>query len=74
MAKTKSPAPKRELTARHFIEKLKSLQSAAELEKIQRYFKTGEGTYSEGDVFIGVRMGSLFALAKEFGDMPVKEL
>jgi len=74
MAKTKTSTTSTELTAKHFIDRLKLLQSDAELKKIQRYFKTGEGTYSEGDVFMGVRMGSLFALAKEFGDMPVKEL
>src|SRR6478609_1647440 len=65
---------KSKLTAKQFVDRLKLLQSDAELKKIQRYFKTGEGTYSEGDVFMGVRMGDLFTLAKTFGDMPVKEL
>lgn len=58
------------LTAAEFIEGLKALQSDAELQKIQRYFKSGKGQYSEGDKFIGVRMGSVFQLAKEFMDMP----
>ena len=40
----------------------------------QRYFKTGPGEYGEGDVFIGVRMGTVFALAKEHRGMPVAEL
>src|SRR5690349_3989704 len=56
---TKSPP-----TAKSFIEALKKLQSDKELEKIQRYFKSGEGQYGEGDQFMGVRMGQLFALAK----------
>jgi 3-methyladenine DNA glycosylase AlkD len=34
----------------------------------------GEGQYGEGDTFIGVKMGQLFALAKEFTAIPVKEL
>ena len=38
------------------------------------HFKTGEGQYGEGDVFIGVRMGQVFALAKEFIDMPTGEI
>ncbi|MEQ1799506.1 MAG: DNA alkylation repair protein, partial [Lacibacter sp.] len=38
------------------------------------YFKSGEGEYSEGDQFIGVKMGSLFALAKEFGEMSIREI
>ncbi len=71
MAKT--PAIK-DLTAKQFIERLKKLRSDKEKEKIQRYFKSGEGQYGEGDQFMGVQMGKLFALAKEFEGMPVKEL
>jgi 3-methyladenine DNA glycosylase AlkD len=63
-----------EQTPRLFIERLKALQSDAELQKIQRYFKSGKGEYGEGDKFMGVRMGSLFALSKEFLDMPVAGL
>ena len=54
------------VTAKQFIEKLKTFQSDTELKKIQRYFKSGEGEYGEGDKFMGVKMGQLFALAKEF--------
>ncbi len=64
----------KELTAKQFMDRLKKLQSDKELEKIQRYFKSGEGQYGAGDKFIGVQMGKLFALAKEFEGMPVKEL
>ena len=60
--------------AERFIEELQAHQSDEELEKIQRYFKTGEGDYGEGDVFIGVRMGQVFALAKEHIEMPVAEI
>lgn len=62
------------LTADQFLKKLKALGSAKEREKSLRYFKTGKGEYSEGDKFIGVRMGSVFALAKEFIEMPLGEL
>jgi 3-methyladenine DNA glycosylase AlkD len=48
-------------TAKAFVEKLTKLQSKKELEKIQGYFKS---EYSEGDNFIGVQMGKVFALAK----------
>lgn len=70
----KIPVVTKDITAKHFIEKLKSYQSDAELKKIQRYFKSGEGDYGEGDVFIGVRMGQVFELAKAFSAMPVSEL
>ncbi len=62
------------LTAKNFIEQLKKYQSDAEAKKIQRYFKTGEGEYSEGDIFIGVKMGQLFTLAKQYGDMSIDEI
>lgn len=42
------------------------MRSDDELRKIQRYFKSGAGQYGAGDTFMGVRMGHVFALAKEF--------
>lgn len=60
--------------AKEFIQRLKDLQSDKELEKIQRYFKSEEGQYGHGDKFMGVKMGSLFALAKEFGELPIAEI
>jgi len=63
-----------EMSAKRFVERLKALRSPEELKKIQRYFKSGEGQYGEGDEFMGVRMGQVFALAKEFIDMPTDEI
>jgi 3-methyladenine DNA glycosylase AlkD len=60
------------LTARAFTDRLLALQDDEELRKIQRYFKSEEGEYGHGDKFIGIRMGSIFALAKEFAEMPLK--
>lgn len=71
---TKSTETSPKLTAAQFVKTLKTHQSAAELAKIQRYFKSGEGEYGAGDKFIGVRMGQVFALAKEFIDMPLDEI
>lgn len=70
----KIPVVTKDVTAKYFMQKLEHYQSDAELKKIQRYFKSGEGEYGEGDVFIGVRMGQLFELAKAFSAMPVAEL
>ena len=70
----KNAAEKKQLTAKQFIEQVKKHQSDVELKKIQRYFKSGEGQYGEGDKFIGVKMGQLFSLAKEFAGMPVNEI
>jgi 3-methyladenine DNA glycosylase AlkD len=63
-----------EITAKKFVENLKALQSEQELKKHQRYFRFEIGKQGKGDYFIGVRMGDVFALAKEHIDMPVAEI
>lgn len=63
-----------EVSAATFVERLKAHQSDDELRKIQRYFKSGEGEYGEGDQFMGVKMGQVFTLAKEFIAMPPAEI
>src|SRR5688572_18140520 len=62
------------LTAQEFTKRLKSMQSDDELRKIQRYFPTDVTNPSKDDYFIGVRMGSIFELGKEFAGMPVTEI
>jgi len=73
-AKTGNFVLAKDLTAKNFIARLKVHQSDDELKKIKRYFKSGEGEYAHGDKFMGVKMGTLFSIAKEFGEMPVKEI
>jgi 3-methyladenine DNA glycosylase AlkD len=57
------------ITAKHFVERLKAHSSPEEREKILRYFKN-----TDGDQFIGVRMGQLFGLCKEFIEMTPGEI
>jgi 3-methyladenine DNA glycosylase AlkD len=57
------------ITAKQFIEKLKTHSSPEEREKTLRYFKN-----TDGDQFIGVRMGQVFTGAKEFIEMPPAEI
>ena len=61
-------------TAEAFMAKLEALSSPVGRDKIQRYFKAGEGADRTADVFLGVRMGDVFRLAKEFIDMPLGEI
>ncbi|MHA4741816.1 DNA alkylation repair protein [Dyadobacter sp. MSC1_007] len=61
-------------TAIGFTEKMETYHSPAEAMKLMRYFKTGEGEYGEGDIFMGVRMGQIFALAKAYINMPLEEI
>jgi hypothetical protein len=62
------------MSAEQFMERLEAHRSADEQQKIQRYFKTGAGEYGESDEFIGVRMGEVFALAKEYIEKPPGEI
>jgi 3-methyladenine DNA glycosylase AlkD len=61
-------------SAEAFMAKLEALSSPVERDKIQRYFKADEGADRTADVFLGVRMGDVFRLAKEFIDMPLGEI
>jgi len=60
--------------AGHFVERLAAHRSPEQAQGYLGYFKTGEGQYGAGDEFMGVRMGHVFALAKEFIDMPPAEI
>lgn len=62
------------LTAQAFLAQLWAHQSDEELAKIGRYFKSGQGDYGAGDRFIGVRMGTVFDLARQFMAMPPDEI
>lgn len=57
------------ITAKQFILRLKAHSSPVEREKTLRYFKN-----TDGDQFIGVRMGQVFTFAKEFIDMAADEI
>lgn len=63
-----------DVSAERFVERLETYRSPDELRKVRRYFKSGEGQYGEGDEFMGVRMGQVFGLAKEFIEMPPNEI
>lgn len=62
------------MTATAVQEALTSLASADKQQQLQRYFKTGPGQYGEGDVFIGVTVPQLRAVAKQYKALPFSEL
>ena len=57
------------VTAAAFLERLETYRSTEKLENYQQVFRPGAG-----EEFLGVRMGQVFALAKEFIDMPPEEI
>jgi 3-methyladenine DNA glycosylase AlkD len=64
-----SPATPVDLSARSFVEQLRPRALTANRESYLRSFK-----YAEGDEFLGVPMGQVFALAGEFVDLPLDEI
>jgi hypothetical protein len=61
-------------TAQAFLARLEARSSPVERDKLQRYVKAGGGADRTADVFLGVRMGDVVALAKEFVDLPPGEI
>ena len=61
------------MDARTIQPKIKGLANKKNAEVAQRFFKTGPGEYGEGDIFIGIRVPVLRALAKEYQTITVKE-
>ena len=61
------------MSAEQFVKRLNAYRSKAELKKYHKYFVFDEKD-PDGDRFIGVRMGQVFSLAKEFIGMPPTEI
>jgi hypothetical protein len=63
-----------DLTAKQFVTRLAPLSSRDHVKKAQPHLEGGPKDRSDIDVSIGARMGDVFALAKEFTDMPLDEV
>jgi 3-methyladenine DNA glycosylase AlkD len=68
---TKETPPEKP-TAKAFLERLMANATGAERKKYERYFPPAERR--PGDEFIGVRMGTVFELARAFIGMPPGEI
>ena len=62
------------MNATQFVERLTPLGSPERVKKAQRYLEPGVKDRGSADISIGARMGDVFALAKEFTDMPLDEV
>jgi 3-methyladenine DNA glycosylase AlkD len=63
-----------DLSAEQFIEKLSALRSPEQLRQYHRFFTFDEDNPDAGDQFIGVRMGQVFKLAKEYIELPLDQI
>jgi hypothetical protein len=63
-----------DISADRFARRLEASAPPANLKTVRRYLTAGEGEYASDHAFIGVRTGDIFALAKEFVDMPPDEI
>lgn len=61
-------------TAAEFLARLDGHRSDEQLRKYQRYFRFDADDQDPDDHFIGVRMGTVFSLAKEFRAMGTDEI
>jgi 3-methyladenine DNA glycosylase AlkD len=61
-------------TAAEIRKRLAALGDARVAAASRRFFKTGPGEYGEGDLFRGIRVPVLRALAKEFQSAPLPEV
>jgi len=60
------------MNARQFSKEIHKLIDPAYLKQSQYYFKTGEGEYSEHDIFLGIRVPKLRLLSKRYKEMKME--
>jgi 3-methyladenine DNA glycosylase AlkD len=61
-------------TASKIEKRLKEMGDKEDAKFLQGFFKTGPGQYGEGDTFLGIRVPAVRGLAKEYKDLPLKEV
>jgi 3-methyladenine DNA glycosylase AlkD len=63
-----------ELKAAHAQRSLRDLARPQRVPILQRYFKTGPGGYGEGDLFLGLMVPEVRAVARDFRGLPLVEV
>ena len=61
-------------TAKHISNEIQTKSSPEKKKILERFFKTGEGEYGYGDIFLGVTVPVLRKIAKENRDIVLEEI
>ena len=62
------------ITAKEISKRLQKMGDKEDARFLQGFFKTGVGQYGEGDIFLGIRVPAIRKLAKEYKNLPLKEI
>jgi 3-methyladenine DNA glycosylase AlkD len=62
------------LSAKEIRGRVRELSNAERAEVLQRFFKTGPGQYGEGDIFLGLTVPQMRALAREYRAIANEEI
>jgi len=60
--------------ADEIISRMKSMQNEEQRRILSGFFKTGEGEYGAGDVFLGIKVPQTREIVKEFKSIPLNEI
>jgi 3-methyladenine DNA glycosylase AlkD len=62
------------MKAKEISKRLRKMGDKEDARFLQGFFKTGAGQYGEGDIFLGIRVPALRALAKEYKALPPEKI
>lgn len=62
------------MTHRQFVKALKDKSERERIAEATRFFRVSPGADSSDNRILGVRFGEVFALAKQFAEMPISEI
>lgn len=62
------------MTSESITKRLKKMGDKEHAAISRRFFKTGPGEYGEGDIFLGIKVPVLRKLAKEYLELPLKDV
>ena len=64
---------RQETMIKNIQEEFKKLSNPKYAAQLQKYFKTGEGEYAEGDLFLGLRVPVIRKIAKKYSEISISE-